>query len=60
MYATERLDVRGVEEAEGKSIMVVGLPVGAGPPAGGGSAASAPDGMPDIAVIAGGAPQDAE
>ena len=49
----------GVEEAEGKSIIVVGLPVGTVPPAGG-SAASAPDGTPAIEDIAGGAPQDAE
>jgi hypothetical protein len=48
----------GVDEADGKSIMVVGLPVGT--PAGGGSAAIAPDGTAAIAGIEGGAPQDAE
>ena len=45
----------GVEEDEGKSIIVVGLPVGTP----GGSAASAPDGTAAIAGAAG-APQDAE
>ena len=48
----------GVEEDEGKSIIVVGLPVGTF--ACGGSAASAPDGMAAIAGAAAGAPQDAE
>ena len=46
----------GVEDAEGKSIIVVGLPVGTLTPAVGGSAASAPDGTAGSA----GAPHDAE
>ena len=49
----------GVEEAEGKSIIVVGLPGGALAPAGG-IAASAPAGMPVIDGIAAGAPHEAE
>ena len=47
----------GVDEADGKSIIVVGLPGGA---PGGGSAAIVPDGMAAVAGIEGGAPQDAE
>ena len=45
----------GVEEDEGKSIIVVGLPVGTP-----GSAAIAPDGTAAIAGAAAGTPQDAE
>ena len=50
----------GVDEAEGKSIIVVGLPVGTAAPAVGGSAASAADGAAAIAGIAGCAPQEPE
>jgi len=50
----------GVDDAEGKSIIVVGLPGAAVPAPGGGSAASAPEGTPATTGIAGGAPQDAE
>ena len=50
----------GVDEADGKSIIVVGLPVGTAAPAVGGSAASAPDGAAAMAGITGGAPQDPE
>lgn len=48
----------GVDEADGKSIIVVGLPVGT--PAAGGIAAIAPEVVPVIADMVGGAPQDAE
>jgi hypothetical protein len=50
----------GVDEAEGKSIIVVGLPVGAVAPAVSGSAANAPDGTAAVAGIVVGAPQDPE
>lgn len=50
----------GVEAADGKSIIVVGLPVGT-LPAGGGSAASAPEGTAAFEDTAGGdAPQETE
>ena len=50
----------GVEEADGNSIIVVGLPVGAFAPAGGGSAAMAPDGSAETEGSVAGAPQDPE
>jgi hypothetical protein len=50
----------GVDAADGKSIIVVGLPGGTLVTGDGGSAASAPDGTAAIAGMLAGAPQDPE